>query len=50
MREILLNVHITLDGVTQAPGGPDKDPRSGFSHGGGASPSGTPPRGRRSVT
>jgi dihydrofolate reductase len=30
--------HVTLDGVMQAPGRPDEDPRGGFAHGGWAIP------------
>lgn len=32
MRIVVIN-HITLDGVMQAPGGPDEDTRGGFAHG-----------------
>ena len=35
MRKIIVLEHITLDGVIQAPGGPDEDTSSGFAHGGG---------------
>jgi dihydrofolate reductase len=34
MRIIAVNTMMSLDGVMQAPGGPDEDPTSGFSHGG----------------
>jgi dihydrofolate reductase len=34
MRTLALNSFITLDGVMQAPGGPDEDPVGGFTHGG----------------
>lgn len=37
MRLVVIN-HITLDGVMQAPGRPDEDPRGGFRHGGWAVP------------
>ena len=34
MRKIIVLEHISLDGVIQAPGGPDEDTSGGFSHGG----------------
>ncbi len=34
MRKLVVLSFITLDGVTQAPGGPQEDPSSGFGHGG----------------
>jgi len=34
MPKIIVNAFLTLDGVMQAPGGPDEDPEGGFSHGG----------------
>lgn len=34
MRKIIALEHITLDGVIQAPGGPDEDTSGGFVHGG----------------
>lgn len=34
MRKLVVLSFITLDGVMQAPGGPDEDPTGGFRHGG----------------
>lgn len=34
MRTITVLNHLSLDGVMQAPGRPDEDPRGGFAHGG----------------
>ncbi|MEU5823627.1 dihydrofolate reductase family protein [Streptomyces sp. NPDC047803] len=34
MRKIIVSTFLTLDGVMQAPGGPDEDPESGFTQGG----------------
>jgi len=38
MREIIVLEHISLDGVIQAPGGPDEDTSGGFTHGGWIAP------------
>jgi dihydrofolate reductase len=32
--KVIVIEHLTLDGVMQAPGGPDEDPRDGFEYGG----------------
>lgn len=38
MRKIIVLEHITLDGIIQAPGGPEEDTSGGFIHGGWISP------------
>jgi dihydrofolate reductase len=38
MRKIIAITQVTLDGIMQAPGGPEEDPTSGFTHGGWAMP------------
>lgn len=38
MRKVRIIEHMSLDGVIQAPGGPDEDPEGGFSYGGWAFP------------
>jgi dihydrofolate reductase len=38
MSRVVVNNSVTLDGVMQAPGRPEEDPRGGFEHGGWARP------------
>jgi dihydrofolate reductase len=38
MRRIVVNEHITMDGVVQAPGGPEEDTSNGFAFGGWIAP------------
>jgi len=38
MRKIIVLEHLSLDGVLQAPGGPDEDRSGGFAHGGWIAP------------
>ena len=34
MRKVIVLEHISIDGVIQAPGGPDEDTSGGFAYGG----------------
>jgi dihydrofolate reductase len=34
MRKLVVNTFVSLDGIMQAPGGPEEDPTGGFQHGG----------------
>jgi len=38
MRKVIVLEHISMDGVIQAPGGPEEDPSNGFAYGGWAGP------------
>jgi dihydrofolate reductase len=40
MRKLIAITQVTVDGVMQAPGGPEEDPSNGFTHGGWAMSSG----------
>ncbi len=42
MRKLIALEHISLDGVIQAPGGPDEDPSGGFAYGGWIAPYANP--------
>jgi dihydrofolate reductase len=46
MRKIIAITHVTLDGVMQAPGGPEEDTRNGFTYGGWSMPYGDDISGR----
>jgi dihydrofolate reductase len=47
MPKVTVSNNVTLDGVMQAPGGADEDPRSGFTHGGWAVPYNDEVKGRK---
>lgn len=38
MRRVIVVAHVSLDGVIQAPGGPEEDPSGGFAYGGWIAP------------
>jgi dihydrofolate reductase len=46
MSSVVVFTSLTLDGVMQAPGRPDEDPRGGFAHGGWAQPYNDPVMGK----
>jgi dihydrofolate reductase len=46
MSKVVVVNHVSLDGVMQAPGRPDEDPRGGFEHGGWAQPQNDPAMGQ----
>ena len=46
MRKLVAPAFVSLDGVMQAPGGPDEDPSGGFRHGGWITPFSDPVLGR----
>jgi len=45
MGKLIVTEFVTLDGVAQAPGGPDEDPDDGFTHGGWQAPVADPEAG-----
>lgn len=49
MRKIKIIEHISLDGVIQAPGGPEEDSNGGFKYGGWSAPHGGPEGGKAIV-
>ncbi len=50
MARIVVNVNVSLDGVSQAPGRADEDTRGGFRHGGWATPYFDPEMGRAAAS
>ena len=46
MGKLIITEFVTLDGVAQAPGGPDEDDTGGFTHGGWQAPLGAPDTGQ----
>ena len=43
MRKVIAGAFVSLDGVMQAPGGPEEDPTGGFKYGGWTRPISTRP-------
>ena len=43
MRKVIVGAMMSMDGVMQAPGGPDEDPTHGFKFGGWVAPLGDDP-------
>lgn len=41
MRKLIASTFVSLDGIMQAPGGPEEDPTGGFTLGGWILPTGT---------
>ncbi len=50
MRNLIVLEHISLDGVIQAPGGPDEDTSGGFAYGGWIAPYSDPDAWARPAT
>ena len=49
MRKLIVSEFVTLDGVIQAPGGPEEDSRGGFAYGGWSAPHDDPAAGEAIV-